>query len=70
MPAITFYLCLDERRFIEVLAFFFVLVHPQIGKHFSDVFRHEPRKDSVASILSGCRENAHIHVVLNIKHVA
>ena len=41
MPAVTVNLRLDERSFIEVLPFLFILINPQFGEHPRNLVRHQ-----------------------------
>ena len=48
--------------FIQILAFFFVLVHPQIRKHTRYLIGHESGKYRITCILRGRRQNTEIEL--------
>ena len=64
------YLLLQQRLLVDVLALVLVLVNPQFGEHLLYLLRHKTGEDGVACVLCGCRQDTHIHVFLNVKHVA
>ena len=70
MAAETLYLCADKWSFVQVLALFLVLIHPQIGEHPGYLQRHQSAEDGVAGILRGGREDAHIEAFLYVEHIA
>ena len=70
LPTIPFQLRLNQRFLVQVLAFFFVLVDPQVGKHLGNLLGHQSREDSVTGILRGRGEYRTIHVLINLKLVA
>ena len=70
MATIAFYLRTYERLLIDVLALLFVLVDPQIGKHTLYLFGHQTGEYGIAGILRSCRQDAHIHVFIDIEHLA
>ena len=70
VTAEAFYLCADERTFVQVLAFLFVLVDPQFWEHLRNLYGHQAREDGVACILCRCRKNAHVEFLLRFEQVA
>ena len=64
VPPVSVKLCLDERRFVEVLAFFGIFIHPQLRKHPGDDVRHESAEDGISCVLGGCRQYAAIETLL------
>ena len=54
LPSVSFHLCLNKWLFIQVLAFFFVLIYPEIREHLSNLIGHQATEDGIAGILGGC----------------
>ena len=69
LTAVTVQLGLDERTFVQVLALFFVFVHPEIRVHLGDFVRHQTGKDGVARILCGCGQDAAINIFVDEEHI-
>ena len=70
VAAVAFYLRANERFLVEVLALVFVLVHPQLGEHLLNLLGHQAREDGVACVLRSRRQDAGVHVLLYVEHVA
>ena len=67
---VTLELRLDQRSFVKVLAFLFVLVDPQVGKHLGYLDRHEAAEYGVTGVLRSRRQYADVGLLVNIEHVA
>ena len=70
VAAEALYLCAYQRCFVEVLAFFLVLVDPQFGEHTRYLLWHEAAEDGIACILSGCGQYAHVELFVYREHFA
>ena len=60
---------MDERCFVEVLAFFTVFIHPEVWEHLSNDVGHEAREDGIAGILSGGGEDAAVEALVDLELV-
>ena len=69
LTAVTVQLGLDERPFVQVLALFFVFVHPKIRVHLGDFVRHQTGKDGVARILCGRGQDAAINIFVDEERI-
>ena len=69
-PAIALHLCLDKRLLVQVLAFFLVLVDPQLGEHLRNLVGHESAEDGVTGILGGSRQDAAVEVFVDVELIA
>ena len=67
LPAITLKLCLDQWSFVEVLAFFLVLIDPKIRKHGCYLVGHQSAEDGIAGILCSGGQNTIIEVLIDVK---
>ena len=70
MTAIAFYLCLDKRCLVEVLALVLILVNPEVGEHLCYLLWHESAEDGITRILCGCWQDAGVEVFLYVEHIA
>ena len=66
----SLYLGLYQRRLVQVLAFFLVLIYPEVREHFGYLVRHQTAEDGVARILRGGRKDAHVELLINVEQVA
>ena len=55
---------LNERRFVQVLTFLALFIHPQIGEELLDLRRHQSGEDGIAGILRSRREDAVIEALV------
>ena len=69
LPAVAVQLRLDERFFVQVLAFLLVLVHPEIRKHLRNLIRHQTREDGVTGILRSRRKDTAIELLVDLELV-
>ena len=53
--------------FMQVLALFFLLVHPKRGVHLFDLQGHQSREDGVAGVLRGGRQNAEVDIFVYVE---
>ena len=58
----------DEWTFVEVLAFFLVLIDPEFREHFGDLVRHQTRENRVSGVLRRRRQDAHIEFFADVEH--
>ena len=70
MTAVSVQQGLNQRFFVQVLAFLFVLVDPQFGKHLGNLVRHQSAEDGIAGILCCSGKNREIQVLVDVKLVA
>ena len=70
VASVALYLRAYERLLVEVLALVLVFVHPQFGEHLLNLLGHQTREDGVAGVLRSRRQNAGVHILLNVEHVA
>ena len=65
--AIPFEQMADEGFLVEVLALFFLFLHPKVGIMAAYLQGHHACEDGVAGVLGGCGEDGEVQVFVNVE---
>ena len=61
---------LYQRLLVQVLALLLVFIHPELRKHLGNPVGHQTAEDGVPGVLRGGRQDAHIHILVNVEQLA